>query len=121
MYVAKEVLLALADSSVHELAKRTLSMLGIDVDITPDSAAAAALLREKDYSVVVVDGTSEEVLQTLAELPRPRPIVIVTTDDPDDALDPQVVVVPPPHDPQMLVGVIVACANDQLQSEQGAQ
>ena len=113
--------MALADSSVHELAKRTLSMLGIDVDITPDSAAAAALLREKDYSVVVVDGTSEEVLQTVAELPRPRPIVIVTTDDRDDALDPEVVFVPPPHDPQTLVGVIVACANDQLQSEQGAQ
>lgn len=115
--MAKEVLLAHADSAIQELATRTLSMLGIHVDIAPDPADAAARIRQNHYGVVVVDGRPAEVFQALGELPPPHPQVIVTAENRDDVVDPAdpqlvTMVVPPPYDAQTLVGVIVACVNE---------
>ena len=114
--MAKEVLLAHADLAVQELTTRTLSMLDINVDVAPDPADAASRLREKNYGVVVVDGRPAEVFHALEELSPPRPLVVVTANDREDVVDPTnlvSMVVPPPYDVQTLVGVIVACANEQ--------
>jgi hypothetical protein len=112
--VAKEVLLAHADAAIHELAKRTLSTAGINLDVVADPAEAAALLHAKDYGLVVVDARHGDVLSAIAMLTRPRPMIIVAADDRGVPVDPQIasLIVPSPYDAHTLVGVMLACANE---------
>lgn len=112
--MAKEVLLAHADAAIHELAKRTLSTAGINLDVAADPAEAAALLHAKDYSLVVVDGRHGDVLSAITMLAQPRPMIIVAADDRGAPLDLRIasLIVPSPYDAHTLVGVMLACANE---------
>ena len=112
---SNRVLLAHRDPAVQELAERALSRTTASLDIADDSADALLRIAREPYGVIVIERDDEMISAIADQYPGRHPIVIVTAEDGRD-LDPNIVslVVPEPYDPQMLIGVILACVTPEV-------
>lgn len=112
----QRVLLVHDDQAVRELSARTLSRMGVAVDIVPRGVDAVAALDAKPYTVAVIDrALCDHFLEVIAKRPN-KPIVICTASAKDAAgLDTAVVnlLIPQPYDASTLVGVIIACVTEK--------
>jgi DNA-binding NtrC family response regulator len=115
----KRLLLLHPDGEVNAAVERTLSRIGVTIEVAASADDVLLQLdRSNHHSVVVLDhmlaGTRLTEIIELLKAPRdPKPIVIVTSTE-DTDLDPNIVslIVPPTYDVPTLVGVILACATD---------
>lgn len=112
------VLLSHRDAAVQDLAARALSLMSVTLDVPKDRDEAFSLVARETYSVIAMERDDALLSAIGASRAASQPVVIVMTAEKED-LDASVVslVVPEPFDPQVVVGVIIACvAPDNLSS-----
>ena len=111
---SKRVLLSHRDAAVLELTSRALTRIGVMLDIAADATDAVSRIGRESYDVIAIERDDAVLASIAANRSGSRPVVIVTADDKSD-LDPEIIslVVPQPYDPQILVGVILACVTPE--------
>lgn len=114
----KRLLLCHPNLEVSSAIERTLTRIGVTIDVAEDADGALLRLNSDHHALVVVDRMLagprlDEIIETLRGRSTPKPIVIVTSTD-DTDLDPNIVslIVPASYDVPTLVGVILACATE---------
>jgi CheY-like chemotaxis protein len=115
----RRVLVVDDDADTRDILTSVLQNRGIGVDSAHDGESALALLRDNQYSVILLDllmpGTDGFlVLDVLRGEGRPMPVVLVVTGaEPAQLarLDPAVIhgIVRKPFDPQELASIVQAC------------
>lgn len=118
----KRLLLCHPDRDVEQAVERTLTRIGVTMDVAQSADDALVRLDSEHHGLVVVDRLLagprlDDILDTLRARSTPKPIVIVTSTDETD-LDPNIVslIVPSTYDVPTLVGVILACAAESAGS-----
>ena len=128
--VQKRILVVDDDAEIRNLLAAVLQRHGLAVDIAADGAAAADLLRESPYAVVLVDLMMPRVdgFQLLdlingREVMSPPVVLVVTAADRStiERLDAQRIhgIVRKPFDPEEIARLVVACAEIKSRSPFG--
>jgi CheY-like chemotaxis protein len=115
----RRVLVVDDDADTRDILTSVLQTRGIGVDTAHDGETALVLLRDNQYSVVLLDllmpGTDGfRVLEALRAAGLPLPVVLVVTGaEPGQLarLDASIIhgIVRKPFDPQELAGIVQAC------------